>query len=61
VKILKKLEIDVFFAKDQKCCAAPAYFTGDFGTVEVLAKSNIEYFESFIDERNSPLCLKEAE
>ncbi len=50
VKILKRLEIDVFFAKDQKCCAAPAYFTGDFKTVEVLAKSNVAYFESFIDE-----------
>ncbi len=50
VKILKALEIDVFFAKEQKCCAAPAYFTGDFATVEVLSKKNIEYFESFIDE-----------
>jgi len=50
VKILKELKIDVFFAKDQKCCAAPAYFTGDFESVEVLAKQNIEYFESFIDD-----------
>ena len=49
VKILKELKIDIFFAKKQKCCAAPAYFTGDFKTVEVLAKHNIEYFESFID------------
>ncbi len=50
VKILERLEIDIFFAKEQKCCAAPAYFTGDFKTVEVLSKKNIEYFESFIDE-----------
>jgi len=50
VRILKELEIDIFFAKKQKCCAAPAYFTGDFRTVEVLAKQNIEYFESFIDD-----------
>ncbi|NPA28974.1 MAG: (Fe-S)-binding protein [Epsilonproteobacteria bacterium] len=50
VKILKALEIDVFFAKEQKCCAAPAYFTGDFATVEALSKQNIAYFESFIDE-----------
>ncbi len=32
------------------CCSAPAYFTGDFYTVETLSKKNIEYFESFIDE-----------
>ncbi len=50
VKILRELQIDVFFAKDQKCCAAPAYFTGDFDTVDALSKRNIEYFESFIDE-----------
>lgn len=50
VKILKALEIDVFLAKKQKCCAAPAYFTGDFATVEALAKFNIEYFEQFIDD-----------
>ncbi len=50
VKILKALEIDIFFAKDQKCCSAPAYFTGDFDTVENLTKKNIAYFESFIDE-----------
>ncbi len=50
LKILKTLEYEVFIPKKQKCCAAPAYFTGDFKTVEVLAKENIEYFESFIDE-----------
>jgi glycolate oxidase iron-sulfur subunit len=32
------------------CCSAPAYFTGDFYTVETLSKQNIEYFESFFDE-----------
>ncbi|WP_200762633.1 (Fe-S)-binding protein [Nitrosophilus alvini] len=50
VKILKALEIDILIPKKQKCCAAPAYFTGDFDTVEALAKENIEYFESFIDD-----------
>ncbi len=48
--ILKHLEIDAFLAKSQKCCGAPAYFTGDFDTVDHLAKKNIEYFEQFIDE-----------
>ncbi len=48
--ILKHLEIDAFLAKAQKCCSAPAYFTGDFDTVDYLAKYNIEYFEKFIDD-----------
>jgi len=50
IEILATLGIDAFIPKDQLCCAAPAYFTGDFYTVETLAKRNIEYFESFIDE-----------
>ncbi len=48
--MLKYLEIDAFLAKGQKCCSAPAYFTGDFDTVDYLAKYNIEYFEQFIDD-----------
>lgn len=48
--ILKALEIDAFLAKEQKCCSAPAYFTGDFATVDNNAKFNITYFESFFDE-----------
>lgn len=47
LEILEVLEIDAFLAKDQKCCSAPAYFTGDFDTVDYNAKFNIEYFESF--------------
>ncbi len=50
LKILKILEIDAYLIKNQLCCGAPAYFTGDFDTVDYLAKHNIEYFESFIDE-----------
>ncbi len=50
VEILKTLGYEIFIPKKQKCCAAPAYFTGDFATVEVLTKQNIEYFESFIDD-----------
>ncbi len=50
VEVLKELNIDIFIPKKQKCCAAPAYFTGDFYTVETLAKQNIEYFETFIDD-----------
>ena len=50
VKILKKLELDIFIPKKQKCCGAPAYFTGAFDTVDYLTKYNIEYFESWIDE-----------
>ncbi len=47
LEILEHLEIDAFLAKSQKCCSAPAYFTGDFDTVDNNAKFNIEYFESF--------------
>jgi glycolate oxidase iron-sulfur subunit len=50
LEILKALEIDAFIAKDQKCCSAPAYFTGDFDTVDNNAKFNIEYFEKFGDD-----------
>lgn len=50
VKILKKLELDIMIPKKQLCCGAPAYFTGDFDTVDYLAKKNIEYFETWIDE-----------
>ena len=50
IEILKELKIDAFIPKEQMCCSAPAYFTGDFYTVETLAKKNIEYFESFIDD-----------
>ena len=50
LEILEALEIDAFLAKDQKCCSAPAYFTGDFDTVDSNAKHNIEYFESFGDD-----------
>ena len=49
VKILKKLELDIFIPKKQLCCGAPAYFTGAFDTVDYLTKKNIEYFESWID------------
>lgn len=47
VEILEELQIDVFIPKKQLCCGAPAYFTGDFSTVDYVAKKNIEYFESF--------------
>ena len=51
LEILKVLEIDAFLAKEQKCCSAPAYFTGDFDTVDHNAKFNIEYFEKIIQEQ----------
>jgi glycolate oxidase iron-sulfur subunit len=50
LEILEYLEIDAFLAKSQKCCSAPAYFTGDFDTVDHNAKFNIEYFEKFADD-----------
>ena len=50
VYILKTLGIDIFIPKKQLCCGAPAYFTGDFDTVDYLIKTNLSYFESWIDE-----------
>ncbi len=50
LSILEHLEIDAFIPKKQLCCSAPAYFTGDFSTVDHNAKKNIEYFEQFIDD-----------
>jgi glycolate oxidase iron-sulfur subunit len=50
VSVLKKLGIEIYIPKKQKCCGAPAYFTGDFDTVEHLIKANVDYFETFIDE-----------
>ncbi|WP_297810214.1 (Fe-S)-binding protein [uncultured Helicobacter sp.] len=47
--ILEKLGISAKIAKGQKCCGAPAYFTGDFASVDALIRYNVEYFESFID------------
>jgi glycolate oxidase iron-sulfur subunit len=55
VEILSQLNIDIFIPKKQLCCGAPAYFTGDFGTVEYLTKKNIEYFETFMDECDAML------
>ncbi|MCV6606780.1 MAG: (Fe-S)-binding protein [Campylobacterales bacterium] len=48
--ILKKLQINAFIPKEQVCCGAPAFFTGDLETTEELIKRNIDYFETFIDD-----------
>ncbi len=50
VDVLEKLDVNIFIPKKQLCCGAPAYFTGDFDTVDYLVKKNIEYFETWIDE-----------
>ena len=50
IKILDKLQLDVLIPKKQLCCGAPAYFTGDFNSVDYLVKKNIEYFETFIND-----------
>lgn len=48
LKILKKLNINAHLMKEQACCGAPAYFTGDFATTKYNAKKNIEYFEKIL-------------
>jgi glycolate oxidase iron-sulfur subunit len=59
LEILKVLEIDVYLIKKQLCCGAPAYFTGDFDTVDFLAKHNVEYFEGFYDKLDA-IIIPEA-
>lgn len=59
LEIFKTLEIDVYLLKKQLCCGAPAYFTGDFDTVEYLAKHNIKYFESTLNELDA-IVIPEA-
>lgn len=48
LKIAKALNLNVNMMKQQACCGAPAYFTGDFASVEFLAKKNIVYFEKLL-------------
>ncbi len=59
LEILKVLEIDAYLIKQQKCCGAPQYFTGDFESVDALAKFNIEYIEGFKDELDA-IIIPEA-
>ncbi|TQR29554.1 glycerol-3-phosphate dehydrogenase [Campylobacter sp. MIT 99-7217] len=49
LKIAKELRLNVDLMKDQVCCGAPQYFTGDFKRVEDLAKKNIAYFEKKLE------------
>lgn len=51
LKILKELKINAHLMKSQGCCSAPAYFTGDFDTVDYLAKKNIKYFEELLNSK----------
>jgi glycolate oxidase iron-sulfur subunit len=59
LEILKELEIDAYLIKQQKCCGAPSYFTGDFDSVDKLAKFNIEYIEGFMDDLDA-IIIPEA-
>ncbi len=59
LEILKALEIDAYLIKQQKCCGAPSYFTGDFESVDSLAKFNIAYIESFVNELDA-IIIPEA-
>jgi glycolate oxidase iron-sulfur subunit len=59
LEILEVLEIDAYLIKQQKCCGAPSYFTGDFDSVDALAKFNIEYIESFKDDLDA-IIIPEA-
>lgn len=59
LEILKELQIDAYLIKQQKCCGAPQYFTGDFDSVDALAKFNIKYIEGFVNELDA-IIIPEA-
>ena len=44
VEVLGRLGYSVYVPKDQVCCGAPAYFSGDLETYERLSKKNREVF-----------------
>lgn len=49
LEIAKELKINVDLMKAQVCCGAPHFFTGDFKSLEILAKKNVEYFEKKLE------------
>ncbi|WP_270985060.1 (Fe-S)-binding protein [Campylobacter upsaliensis] len=49
LSIAKELKINVDLMKEQACCGAPHFFTGDFKSLESLAKKNVEYFEKKLE------------
>ncbi len=59
LEIFKALKIDVYLLKKQACCGAPAYFTGDFDSVDYLARKNIAYFEDALNELDA-IVIPEA-
>lgn len=59
LKICKTLKINAHLMKEQACCGAPAYFTGDFETVRVNAKKNIAYFEKLLEQLDA-IIIPEA-
>ncbi|BCX79001.1 (Fe-S)-binding protein [Campylobacter sp. 19-13652] len=50
IAIARALNLELNLMKKQACCGAPAYFTGDLATAKELAKKNIAYFESLLNE-----------
>lgn len=59
LKICETLKINAHLMKDQACCGAPAYFTGEFNTVRRNAKKNIEYFEKLLEKLDA-IIIPEA-
>ncbi|MBZ7946930.1 (Fe-S)-binding protein [Campylobacter sp. RM9939] len=59
LKILKELNINVDLMKKQACCGVAHFFSGDFKSVEILAKKNIEYFEKKLEKLNA-IIIPEA-
>lgn len=59
LKICKAVGINANLMKAQKCCGAPAYFTGDMKSTKKWAKFNIEYFEKELENLDA-IIIPEA-
>ncbi|RDU71639.1 (Fe-S)-binding protein [Helicobacter aurati] len=55
VKILQRLDVQVFIPSKQECCGAPAFFSGDIRNTTRLIKKNLDYFATFLDELDAIL------
>lgn len=60
IAIARVLNLELNLMKKQSCCGAPAYFTGDLATARGLAKKNIAYFESLLDDGLEAIIIPEA-
>lgn len=47
IECLQEMGVEVIYPKDQVCCGAPSYYSGDMETSKALAKKNIEVLSAY--------------